>query len=86
MKRALLRLYPREFQALFAEEIVRRHDASGLLLGAAVEWAAKFRCALSASNGSLSDYPLYHAHQMRPPGDSGLDRHPFHSGQQERDP
>ena len=75
--RTLLRLYPNEFQALFAAEILDAvalksrpilRELAPLLVGAGVEWAAKLHGAVSSSNGYLSDFPLYDPHQMRPAG------------------
>lgn len=71
--RALLGLYPYDFRAAFATEMLaafahvapqrRGAELAGLLTGAAVEWIAKLTCDRSARGRALPDIRM-----MRPAG------------------
>jgi len=71
--RALLRLYPYDFRAAFAREMLaayervgaerRRAELAGLLAGAAAEWIAKLTSGSSARARTLPDL-----RKMRPAG------------------
>ena len=79
MRRAyqsLLRLYPYDYRAMFAAEMIAAFDEAtqerpaarvaeliGLLIGAAAEWIAKLTSSPSIRGRSLPDLRM-----MRPPG------------------